>query len=114
MISNLNDKNNICPIDYALNAIGGKWKMLILYKLMTEKVVRYGELKKSISGINHKMLSCQLKDLESYEIIHRIVYNEIPPKVEYSLSEKGISLLPILELMYKWGEENINNSNKYK
>ncbi len=109
MISNLNDDNNICPIDYTLNAIGGKWKLLILYTLMIGEVVRYGEIKKSITGITHKMLSNQLKDLESYNLIHRNVYHQIPPKVEYSLTEKGLSLLPILELMYKWGEENINN-----
>lgn len=109
MVSNLNAENNNCPIDYTLNAIGGKWKLHILYKLMIGEVIRYGELKKSIAGITHKMLSSQLKDLESYNLIHRNVYHQIPPKVEYSLSEKGVSLIPILKLMYKWGEENINN-----
>lgn len=107
-----NNDNSICPIQYTLEAIGGKWKLLILYFLMIDKVKRYGELKKSIPGITHKMLSSQLKELENYQLIHRKEYQQIPPKVEYSLSEKGVSLLPLLGLMYEWGEENMSAIQK--
>lgn len=100
-----------CPIEYAMNVIGGKWKLLILYYLMTDKVKRYGELKKSIPGITHKMLSSQLKELESEGIILRREYHQIPPKVEYSLTQKGVTLLPILGMMYDWGKENMNTNN---
>lgn len=100
-------KNGICPIEFTLKAIGGKWKLLILYYLMNDGVKRYGELKKSISGITHKMLSQQLKELETDGLIHREEYHQIPPKVEYSLSEKGATLLPILGAMQQWGKENM-------
>lgn len=96
-----------CPIEYTLDVMGGKWKLLIIYYLMTNKVMRYGELKRNISGITHKMLSSQLKELESKEIIKRKEYPQIPPKVEYSLSKKGASLLPIFGMMYEWGEINM-------
>lgn len=100
-------ENGTCPIEYTLNVLGGKWKLLILYYLMTDKVKRYGELKKSITGITHKMLSTQLKELESEGIILRHEYHQIPPKVEYSLTQKGVTLLPILGMMYDWGKENM-------
>lgn len=102
-----NEGNNICPIEYTLNAIGGKWKLLILYHLMNDGVKRYGELKKSIKGITHKMLSQQLKELEISKLINRKEYQQIPPKVEYSLSDKGVTLLPILGMMYDWGKVNM-------
>jgi DNA-binding HxlR family transcriptional regulator len=95
-----------CPIEYTLNIFGGKWKLLILYYLMTDKVKRYGELKRSITGITHKMLSSQLKELENEGIILRKEYHQIPPKVEYSLTQKGATLLPILGAMYEWGKQN--------
>lgn len=95
-----------CPIEYTLNIFGGKWKLLILYYLMTDKVKRYGELKKSITGITHKMLSSQLKELENEGIILRKEYHQIPPKVECSLTQKGATLLPILGAMYEWGKQN--------
>lgn len=100
-------ENHTCPIEYTLGIIGGKWKLLILYYLMVDKVKRYGELKRCIAGITHKMLSKQLKELESEGIIHRMEYYQIPPKVEYSLSEKGATLLPILGMMYDWGQDNM-------
>ncbi len=96
-----------CPVEYTLKAIGGKWKLLILFYLMTGRVMRYGELKRSINGITHKMLSQQLKELESDGLIHRREYHQIPPKVEYMLSDKGVSLLPIIGNMYDWGKENM-------
>lgn len=95
------------PIEYTLSAIGGKWKVLILYYLLTDKVKRYGQLKKSLPGITHKMLSAQLKALEADRLIVRREYAQIPPRVEYSLAEKGISLIPLLSAMYAWGAENL-------
>ena len=103
-------EDHTCPIEYTLRIIGGKWKLLILYYLMTDRVKRYGELKRCIAGITHKMLSKQLKELESEGIIERKEYYQIPPKVEYTLTEKGATLLPILGLMYSWGKENMIDS----
>ncbi len=91
------------PFEYTLSIIGGKWKMIIMFWLSKKNIMRYGELKKSIKGITHKMLSNQLKELESDKIIIRKSYGEVPPRVEYYLSEKGASLMPILEEMCKWG-----------
>ena len=99
------------PFEYTLSIIGGKWKMVLMFWLSKRKVMRYGELKKSIIGIPHKMLSAQLKELEADDIIIRIEYHQIPPKVEYLLSEKGLSLMPILEGMCSWGHLHFKDSN---
>ena len=95
-----------CPIIYTLAVVGGKWRWLIIYKLSENGILRYGELKKALPHITHKMLSQELKELEAQKLIHREEYHQIPPKVEYSLTEKGQTLLPILDLMSKWGDEN--------
>ncbi len=95
-----------CPIIYTLAVVGGKWRWLIIYKLSENGILRYGELKKALPPITHKMLSQELKELEAQKLIHREEYHQIPPKVEYSLTEKGQTLLPILDLMSKWGDEN--------
>lgn len=95
-----------CSIVYTLSVVSGKWKWLILYRLYTNRVLRYGELKNVLPGITHKMLSQQLKELEAEQLIYREEYHQIPPKVEYSLTAKGKTLLPILELMAEWGKEN--------
>jgi len=87
--------------------IGGKWKLVILWHLTNDKVMRYGEIKRSLSGITHKMLSQQLKELEANGLIHREEYPQVPPKVEYSLTELGKSLLPVLQSMSEWGEKNL-------
>jgi len=94
------------PFDFTLSLIGGKWKMKIMYELSSDSILRYGELKQKIPAITHKMLSSQLKELENSGIIHRKEYPQIPPKVEYSLTPKGNSLMPILEEMCKWGVAN--------
>ena len=107
IIDNDTTKKYRCPVEYTLEAIGGKWKPLILWSLVQDKVKRYGEIKKSIDGITHKMLSQQLKDLESKGLVHREQYNQIPPKVEYWLTEKGQTLVPILKAMCQWGSENM-------
>ena len=98
------------PFEYTLSIISGKWKMIIMFWLWRCEIMRYGELKKSVKGITHKMLSSQLKELEADDIIVRTEYGQVPPKVEYSLSEKGVSLMPILKEMCIWGHSNFNES----
>ncbi len=95
-----------CPVTYTLSILGGKWKWLIIYLLFEHNILRYGELKKRLVGITHKMLSQQLKELDAANLINRKEYQQIPPKVEYSLSEQGKTLLPILNLMCEWGRKN--------
>lgn len=97
-----------CPLEYTVGVIGGKWKMVLLWRLSKEPVKRYGELKKMLTGISHKMLTQQLKELESSGLIIRKEYHQIPPKVEYSLSEKGKTIIPLLISAYDWGKENLN------
>lgn len=99
------DEVNSGPFEYTLSLIGGKWKMIIMFWLWKKEVLRYGELKKKIEGITHKMLSSQLKELESDSILIRKEYPQIPPKVEYFLSDKGKSLMPILYEMCSWGKQ---------
>ena len=91
---------------YTLSLINGKYKMTILYTLMEFGVVRFNEMKKYIGTISYKTLSAALKELESDRLIHREEYPQIPPKVEYSLTERGKSLIPILDAMCDWGLEN--------
>lgn len=91
------------PYGYTLSVIGGKWKMIILYLLYNHRVVRYNELKRLIGTITYKTLSVQLKELESDDLVIRKEYPQIPPKVEYSLSAKGESLIPIMDAMCDWG-----------
>ena len=98
------------PFEYTLSIISGKWKMVIMFWLWRCGVMRYGAIKKSVKNITHKMLSSQLKELEADDIIVRTEYNQIPPKVEYSLSEKGVSLMPILKEMCIWGHSNFKGN----
>lgn len=91
---------------YTLSLINGKYKMVILYTLMEYQVVRYNEMKRYITGISHKTLSAALKELEADGLIRRKEYPQIPPKVEYRLSERGASLMPILDAMCEWGDQN--------
>ena len=93
------------PVEFALDQIGGRWKMPILWRLGRRPVWRYGELKNDIVGISHKMLSQQLRQLEEDLLIHREVYPVIPPKVEYSLTEKGRLTLPAIEALRSIGSE---------
>jgi len=95
------------PFGYTLSLISGKWKMVILYWLIEAQPIRYNELQRLIGTITYKTLSVQLKELENDGLIIRKEYPQIPPKVEYSLSEKGLSLYPVLESMCKWGEKNM-------
>lgn len=91
---------------YTLSLISGKYKMTILYTLMCFGVVRFNEMKKYIGQISYKTLSSTLKELENDKLVHREEYPQIPPKVEYSLTERGRSLIPILDAMCDWGERN--------
>jgi DNA-binding HxlR family transcriptional regulator len=98
------DKPFNCEKEMTLSIIGGKWKMIILWHLGKQGTKRFSELKALIPNITQKMLVNQLRELEEDEIVERKVYNVVPPKVEYSLTEHGKSLMPILELMYEWGK----------
>lgn len=95
-----------CSMYYTLSILEGKWKWIILWEIFKAEVIRYNQLKEQLQPIAHKTLSHQLKELESSKLIHREQYNQIPPKVEYWLTEKGKTVIPILELMYQWGEQN--------
>lgn len=99
-----------CPVASTLELIGGKYKALILWHL-SEKTMRFSELRKEISGATAKMLTQQLRELESQALIHREVYPIIPPKVEYSLTELGKSLLPILVAMRDWGADYLRSKH---
>ena len=92
--------------NYTLSLISGKYKLTILYALSLYKVLRYNELKRYLGLVSHKTLSTTLKELESDDMIIRKEYPQIPPKVEYSLSKKGESFIPILSQMCYWGEEH--------
>lgn len=96
--------NKICPIEAALNLIGHKWKVLILRNLLSRNNQRFNELLKGINGISQKMLTQQLRQMEQNGLISRKVYAEVPPKVEYSLTELGLSLQPLLESISTWGK----------
>ena len=91
---------------YTLSLISGKYKMTILYTLMEFGVVRFNEMKKYIRGISYKTLSTTLKELEADGLVHREEYPQIPPKVEYSLTERGKSLIPILDNLCQWGDDH--------
>ena len=91
---------------YTLSLISGKYKMTILYTLMEFGVVRFNEVKRYIGGISYKTLSATLKELEADQLVHREEYPQIPPKVEYSLTERGKSLIPILDNLCQWGDDH--------
>lgn len=93
-----------CPVSTTLQLIGGKYKALILWHLM-DKTLRFSELRKLVTNATAKMLTQQLRELESDGLVVRTVYPVVPPKVEYSLTERGTSLQPVLQSMYSWGEQ---------
>ena len=93
-----------CPVETTLTLIGDKWKVLILRDLM-DGTKRFGELKKSIGSVSQKVLTAQLRDMEESGLLSRKVYAEVPPRVEYTLTDLGYSLKPILDAMWNWGEE---------
>lgn len=99
------------PFGYTLSMIGGKWRLVILYWLVEYEIIRFNELQRKIGTITYKTLNTELKAMEADQLIIRKEYPQIPPKVEYSLSKKGRSLIPIMESMCQWGMEN---SGKFK
>lgn len=101
-----NESLGTTGFSYTLSLINGKYKMTILYTLMEFGVVRFNEMKKYIGTISYKTLSATLKELEADRLIDRKEYPQIPPKVEYSLTARGKSLIPILDAMCAWGDEN--------
>ena len=98
-----------CPVTYTMRKIGGKWKPIIIY-LITKGANRFGVLQRGIEGISKQMLTKQLRELEADGILHRKIYAEIPPRVEYSLTELGETLLPVIASMKTWGEGQMSTS----
>lgn len=103
-------ENENCPVAATLELIGGKYKALILWNL-AEKKLRFSELRKTIQGATPKMLTQQLRELEAHNLIHREVFAVVPPKVEYSLTELGRSLMPILVSMRDWGSSYLRKKS---
>jgi len=97
-----------CPVEATLDVIGGKWKVSILWHIKESKIIRFGDLKRQITGITQKMLTQQLRELERDKVINRKVYKQVPPKVEYTLTEYGKTLDKLLEMLSEWGLEHIN------
>lgn len=100
-----NETKNLpaCPVETTLTLIGNKWKVLILRDLIPG-TKRFGELKKSLGTVSQKVLTAQLRDMETDGLLVRTVYPEVPPRVEYTLTDLGMSLQPILDSMWEWGE----------
>ncbi|GGD66125.1 winged helix-turn-helix transcriptional regulator [Paenibacillus nasutitermitis] len=96
-----------CKVIDTLNTLAGKWKLVILLHLEMNGTLRFSELKAKIPDISHKMLTSQLRELEKEHLIQRVIYPQIPPKVEYSISEHGKTLQPIFDLMHQWGEAHL-------
>ena len=101
-----------CSVEATLCVIGGRWKPVIIFLLLQNEFLRFGELKKIIEGITQRMLTNQLRELENDKIIDRKVYAEVPPRVEYSLTEYGRSLEPIMIAMRDWGAEHMTVKGK--
>lgn len=100
----MNKELPACPVEITMGLIGDKWKVLIVRDLLTG-TKRFGELKKSVTGITQKVLTSNLRQMEASGLVRRKVYAEVPPRVEYSLTETGFSLKPILDSMVQWGNE---------
>ncbi|MEM9951719.1 MAG: helix-turn-helix domain-containing protein [Chloroflexota bacterium] len=97
-------KRTACsPVEVTLDVVGGKWKPLIIYFLLQAEVMRFNELQRAIPSVTRRMLTKHLRELEAHGIVHREVYAEVPPRVEYSLTELGHSLMPVLNAMADWG-----------
>ena len=97
-------KQEKCAIGASLEVFGGKWKGIILFYLLNDGPIRFNELQRRVHGITQRMLTKQLKDLQASGLVHREAYPEVPPRVEYSLTEKGKTLKPVLLSLRKWGE----------
>ncbi|WP_028080089.1 winged helix-turn-helix transcriptional regulator [Solimonas soli] len=98
-----------CAVEAALDAIGGKWKGLILYHLTRSGTLRFNELKRLLPGVTQRMLTKQLRELEAEALVLRTVYAEVPPRVEYRLSAEGLELRPVIEALREWGVRRENS-----
>lgn len=107
------DCNEGCPVEAALEVIGGKWKGVILYHLLSE-TYRFNELRRLMPGVTQKMLTKQLRELEADNLIVRKIYREIPPKVEYSLTDYGKTLGPVILALQAWGGAHLKLNNSQK
>jgi DNA-binding HxlR family transcriptional regulator len=107
-------KNKVysCPVEVTIGVIGGKWKSVVLYHLIKGRVIRFGEFRKLLPKVTAQMLTAQLRELEDDGVIHRKIYTQVPPKVEYSLTTFGESLTPIIRAMTNWGEAYAAGSRK--
>ena len=97
--------SEMCPMDLGINILSGKWKLKILWNIQRKNIIRFNELQKLLGSITTKTLTNQLRELEEQKIIRRNVYPEVPPKVEYSLTELGESIIPVLKMLCEWGKE---------
>jgi len=105
-----NGSRTECPVEAALVVVGGKWKGVILFYLRDE-TRRFSELRRLIPGVTQRMLTKQLRELEAHRIVRRKIYREIPPKVEYSLTEFGRTLTPTLKALEEWGHQHMETIN---
>jgi DNA-binding HxlR family transcriptional regulator len=108
------EKEIMCPLEYGLNIFGGKWKSRIICILASKDASRYSEIRKELNNITDAVLAAMLKELIEDKIIHREQYNEIPPKVEYSLTDGGRSVLPILQNICQWSKDHTDDELKGK
>jgi DNA-binding HxlR family transcriptional regulator len=99
-----------CPLEHTLAIVGGKWKPMILFHLLRSKTLRFGELRRRIPMATQQMLTAHLRELESDGIILRTVYPEVPPKVEYRLTDVGLELIPVFNAMVEWGTRHKHSS----
>jgi DNA-binding HxlR family transcriptional regulator len=102
-----------CPVEASIDVIGGKWKPLILWALR-DGTLRFSQIEDALRGITQKMLTKQLRELEQDGMVSRKVYAQVPPKVEYSLTASGGSLIPVLDMLCAWGEEHLGDQIEYE
>lgn len=103
------DCNEGCPVEACLSVIGGKWKGVILYHLLSD-TIRFNELRRLMPEITQRMLTKQLRELEADGLVHRKVYPEVPPRVEYSMTEYGLTLRPVIDALFQWGIDYLARS----
>jgi DNA-binding HxlR family transcriptional regulator len=112
-VNEQNEHIDICPLRLAMDIIGGKWRLSIICLLKDGRPMRYNQIKRGVCGITNVMLSQSLKHLEEYNIVHREQYNEVPVRVEYSLTQNGRTLLSVLEQLSDWGNQYIDKHDEY-
>lgn len=115
-VKNLNDNINPqqCKVVNALDTLLGKWKPIILQHLLADGTLRFNELRKRMPNITQRMLTLHLRELEEQDLINRVVYPQVPPKVEYSLTEYGKTIEPLMEALHQWGENHLQHIENVK